>query len=165
MQPPSCSRNFAEHLLRAGGKKGNHRAPSERYRNFRFQSKLGLRATTVFSSETAGSRYSLRHAWHKKTAEKWAPLPPPGWKNRFKLAPRVPKPRFKKLVKNCQRFSSFILFFSRTLFFFLSSIAPMLLMPLLCSRPMLLFSNPGTRLPRLSWVYPGKACHASLLAR
>ena len=31
-------------------------------------------------------------------------------KNRFKLSPRVPKPRFKKLVKNCQRFSSFILF-------------------------------------------------------
>lgn len=71
-------------------------------------------------------------AWHKKTAEKWAPapsplhllfplLPPPPppipacaplWKNRFKLAPRVPKPRFKKLVKNCQRFSSFILFSS-----------------------------------------------------
>lgn len=78
-------------------------------------------------------------AWHKKTAEKWAPpplsphppppsspsLPPlslllpftpfipacaPLWKNRFKLALRVPKPRFKKLVKNCQRFSSFILF-------------------------------------------------------
>lgn len=79
-------------------------------------------------------------AWHKKTAEKWAPPPlsphppllrlllllfllslllpftpfipacAPLWKNRFKLALRVPKPRFKKLVKNCQRFSSFILF-------------------------------------------------------
>ncbi|KYQ48294.1 hypothetical protein ALC60_12622 [Trachymyrmex zeteki] len=42
--------------------------------------------------------------WHKKTVEKWALSPL--WKNRFKLAPRVPKPRFKKLVKNCQRFSS-----------------------------------------------------------
>ncbi|KYN10837.1 Nucleolysin TIA-1 isoform p40 [Trachymyrmex cornetzi] len=39
--------------------------------------------------------------WHKKTVEKWALSPL--WKNRFKLAPRVPKPRFKKLVKNCQR--------------------------------------------------------------
>ncbi|EGI69039.1 hypothetical protein G5I_02207 [Acromyrmex echinatior] len=36
--------------------------------------------------------------WHKKTVEKWALSPL--WKNRFKLAPRVPKPRFKKLYYN-----------------------------------------------------------------
>jgi len=57
--------------------------------------------------------------WHKKTAEKWALSPLR--KNRFKLAPRVPKPRFKKLVKNCQRFSSFILFFPQSLLFLSST--------------------------------------------
>lgn len=39
-------------------KRGNRRV--REYRNFRFQSKLGLRATTVLDSETAGGRYSLR---------------------------------------------------------------------------------------------------------
>lgn len=125
-------------------------------------------------------------AWHKKTAEKWAPAlsststsssscspsptpPPPPipacaplWKNRFKLAPRVPKPRFKKLVKNCQRFSSFILFSPLLLplppapslsLAFLSSTANAPHASVL--RPMLLFPRSQVYgLPCLSWFIP-----------
>jgi len=94
--------------------------------------------------------------WHKKTAEKWALSPL--WKNRFKLAPRVPKPRFKKLVKNCQ----FYFVFPPASFFF--SLLPMLLTPLLCSvQCSFLLSQVRSSLPQM--VYSRKACHASFLTQ
>ena len=96
--------------------------------------------------------------WHKKTVEKWALSPL--WKNRFKLAPRVPKPRFKKLVKNCQRFSSFILFFPQPFPFSLLN-TPHASSVL---RSMLLSPIPGT-LFFASNGYSRKACYVSFLTR
>jgi len=87
--------------------------------------------------------------WHKKTAEKWALSPL--WKNRFKLAPRVPKPRFKKLVKNCQRFSSFILFFLQPLPF---SLFYQCFSRLFCAPFNAPFSYPRYALPCLKWFIP-----------
>lgn len=103
--PPPCPRNFAEHLLSGAGKgmggggitepEGEGEGAEKGYRNFRFQSKLGLRATTVCSVAKQLEVGTVRAAWHKKTAEKWAPPLPPDpttrRKNRFKLAARVPK--------------------------------------------------------------------------
>lgn len=87
--------------------------------------------------------------WHKKTVEKWALSPL--WKNRFKLAPRVPKPRFKKLVKNCQRFSSFILFFPQPLPF---SLLYQCSSRLFCAPFNAPFPDPRYALPCLKWFIP-----------
>lgn len=158
MQLPPCPRNFAEHLLGRGEKGESPRASRERGIEISDSNlNSAFERQPWFGGETAGGRYSLRRLAQEDGRKMGPSLPPfPDRKNRFKLAPRVPKPRFKKLVKNCQRFSSFILFFPRPLFFFHSSTTPVLLTPLLCSNTPFPELRYEVSLPQL--VYPGKAC-------